>query len=162
MVVPTRPLRANTGRCGVTYDFAWRPPANPGSHCLPCVVLTIGCVIAVTLGWNAEEIADPAYLTLLSVVLIQPLLEELIFRGYLLSRLLPPHPAQHDQARAVVLQALAFSLLHVVHHPVIWAAMILVPGLIFGWIRVRYGSVIPAVGLHVAFNAAYWLPGMWR
>ena len=52
---------------------------------------------------------------------------------------------------------LVFTALHFVNHPPPWAAAVLLPSLLFGYFRDRHGSVLPAIVLHVFYNAGYFL-----
>lgn len=147
---------------GVADDFAWRVPSPPGNQG-PTLALTVsGCLLGLTLGELFPGTRLPGAFALLSVIILQPLLEELIFRGFLLSRLLRYTGCTTGRFAAITLQALGFSLLHAAHHAPVWAALIMVPGLVFGWLRVRHDSVLPAVAVHIAYNAAYCLPSIVR
>ncbi len=87
-----------------------------------------------------------------------PLAEELIFRGFLQGQLL-----DHTWGRRTVvglscangLTTAIFVLGHFWQHPPLWALAVAVPSLVFGYVRDRYGSVYPAVILHMIYNAGY-------
>lgn len=84
---------------------------------------------------------------LLSAVLLAPLGEELVVRGYLLGRL----RAQVGPARALVLSAAAFAVFHVAP----WRMpYYFVMGLLFGGAVLALRSVWAGVALHVAYNAS--------
>lgn len=84
--------------------------------------------------------------TVLVVAVLGPVLEEAALRGVLLGALrerIGPWPA-------VLVTALAFSLLHVSA----WSFVPLtVLGVALGWLAVRSRSLWPAIALHVAYNA---------
>ena len=116
-------------------------------------------------------LADPRFLlalaagfafwaALASVVLLQPVVEELLFRG-LLQGWLAEKPWGRRQLAGFTLAnlaaALAFTALHFVNHPPLWAAGVLLPALLFGYFRDRHDSVLPAIALHVFYNAGYFL-----
>ena len=95
-----------------------------------------------------------------SFVLWQPLLEELLFRGVIQGRLLQSGwGARRRGALSIAntLTSLAFALLHLVHQPPIWAASIFVPSLAFGLIRERHASLYPALALHGLYNLFFLL-----
>lgn len=97
---------------------------------------------------------------LASLVLLQPLVEELLFRGLLQGWLAERAWARRQWAGfslANLLAALAFTAPHFLHHPPLWAAGVLLPGLLFGYFRDRHASVLPAIALHVFYNAGYFL-----
>ncbi len=99
-----------------------------------------------------------------SLVVWWPGWEELLFRG-----LLQGLAAQYawgqrswggiSGANAGV--SLLFMSIHWWAHPPLWAVAVFWPSLLFGWMRDRYGSVYPAMVLHMVYNAGYfWLSGL--
>lgn len=94
----------------------------------------------------------------ISCVLWQPLLEEVAFRGILQGELLRTlwgaRRILHITAANAV-ASLAFTAMHFAHHPPLWAASVLVPSLIFGWLRERHGSVGASIGMHVLYNLEF-------
>ena len=83
-------------------------------------------------------------ITAFSVSILTPILEELLFRGFILSMLLKCY----DNKVAIVFSAIIFA---VVHEPIA-IAMAFGIGLIYGWLRVRTGSIIPSMILHAIWN----------
>jgi len=89
---------------------------------------------------------------------VAPILEELAFRGALQGWLLETH---YGGRRALGLTAanvtasVVFTAIHFAYHPPLWAAAVLFPSLIFGHLRDRTGSVLPAAYLHVFYNLGY-------
>ncbi len=83
----------------------------------------------------------------LAAVLLAPICEEAVFRGYLQRTL----ALRRTPAAAVTLAALLFALRHL--DPVRFPALALLGGL-FGWVAWRSGSIWPAVAAHLANNAA--------
>ncbi|MBM4061218.1 MAG: CPBP family intramembrane metalloprotease [Planctomycetes bacterium] len=79
------------------------------------------------------------------IVLVAPLLEEIVFRGYLFTALdrVLPRPSVH------LLTAAAFGLVHGPHY----ALPIGVLALLFGWLRARHDSLSPAALAHAVHNA---------
>lgn len=95
---------------------------------------------------------------LLSLVIWQPCIEELLFRGVLqgeLRRLAMLTRSWRGLTAANGLAAMAFALAHLVNQPPLWALSTVLPGLVFGWFRDRSGSVLPGLVLHAAFNAGF-------
>jgi uncharacterized protein len=102
----------------------------------------------------------PAAATLVSLLVWQPAIEEALFRGVLQTELLATRWGATrlgpvSGANAAV--SAAFAALHLLHHPPVWAAGVLVPSLMFGWLRERHGSVWPALALHIYYNSGYFL-----
>ena len=80
----------------------------------------------------------------LPVCLIQPLIEELIFRGVLQGELLRHSWGQRTWlgiSAANAATSIAFTALHFLSHPLLWAASVLIPSLLFGHFRERHNSL---------------------
>ncbi len=98
-----------------------------------------------------------------SLLLVQPLLEELVFRGLLQGQALAWLQREGRAMRlgpltlANGLVTLAFVALHLRAQPLAWALAVAVPSLVFGHLRERFASVWPAVGLHAFYNAGFGL-----
>ena len=88
----------------------------------------------------AERIAIAAVATI-----VAPVCEEIAFRGYLQSTLL----SRRRPALAVGTAALLFAIIHL--DPIRFPALVIL-GAVFGWLRLRSGSVWPAVAAHAANN----------
>lgn len=96
----------------------------------------------------------------LSVVLLQPALEEFLFRGMLQGQLLQTEFGQWRMGPASfanILTALIFAGMHMVYHAPLWAALIFIPGLLFGFFRERSGCIYLPFLLHAFYNAGYFL-----
>jgi membrane protease YdiL (CAAX protease family) len=74
-------------------------------------------------------------------------IEEIAFRGIIFARL----RNVLGEREAWLVQAALFSILHL--SPVIFPTHFAM-GLIFGWLRMRTGSLLPGMVLHAAWNAA--------
>lgn len=90
--------------------------------------------------------------TLLTVVFIVPILEEIIFRGFLQTTLrafLPPFSA-------ILISSALFALFHFSYSQGINNVNILISlfilALFLGYIRERQGNLLPAIALHATFN----------
>jgi len=97
---------------------------------------------------------------LLSLILLQPLVEELLFRGLLQGKLAARSWGRRQVGGftlANLLASLLFTALHFASHPPLWAAGVLLPSLLYGYFRDRHDSVVPAIALHVFYNAGYFL-----
>ena len=90
---------------------------------------------------------------LLSVAVFAPLVEEMIFRGLVLSRLRKALPAW----LAVVLQGLVFGF---VHGQLVWIVYATLFGLLLGYVRLRTGSLKASILLHLGFNLSSFFIGI--
>jgi CAAX protease family protein len=89
---------------------------------------------------------------------VAPVLEELAFRGALQGWLLETHYGARRSlglSAANVTASVVFTAIHFAYHPPLWAAAVLFPSLVFGHLRDRTGSVLPAIYLHVFYNLGY-------
>ena len=118
------------------------------------VVLPIHAVITIFLFPEAEqqevitmfEDASDTSLALLafSVAILTPFAEELLFRGFIIGMLLK----RYSDTQAIVISSLIFAI---AHEPI---AMVLAfgGGLLYGWVRVRTGSILPGMIAHAIWN----------
>lgn len=105
------------------------------------------------LPWHA--IWSPAFL---SVALWQPLFEELLFRGVIQGQLRQTMRGQKawlGLSMANLIVSLLFVLAHLASHSIPWSLLVFAPSLCFGFVRDRFGSVYPAITLHVFYNTGY-------
>jgi membrane protease YdiL (CAAX protease family) len=111
--------------------------------------------------WHAGMAVDLRLL--MALVLWQPLLEELLFRGVIqgqLARQVRFRLSVGGLSWANLATTVLFVLAHLFQHPPAWAVAVAIPSLVFGHFRDRYGQVYPAVILHAAYNACYlWMGG---
>lgn len=132
----------------------------------PHLVWAMGLALPVwgALGWlaGAHMQAPATWVIWLSLVLAQPLLEELAFRGLLQGQVLRLTARQVLPRRwgapvslANVLVTVAFVLLHLRSQPLAWALSVAVPSLVFGHLRERFASIWPSVGLHAYYNLGF-------
>ncbi|MBM6918463.1 CPBP family intramembrane glutamic endopeptidase [Intestinimonas butyriciproducens] len=90
---------------------------------------------------------------LLSVAVFAPLVEEMIFRGLVFSRLRKALPGW----LAVVLQGLVFGF---VHGQLVWIVYATLFGLLLGYVRLRTGSLKASILLHLGFNLSSFFIGI--
>jgi uncharacterized protein len=81
------------------------------------------------------------------LVSVEPgIMEEIAFRGIILTRL----SRILSRKESLVIQAALFSVLHL--HPMIFVSHF-VMGLLLGWVRLRTGKIYYGMALHMAWNA---------
>lgn len=83
-------------------------------------------------------------------VAVVPFAEELVFRGVLLSALLERGPAEGHRTRAIVISSVLFGLVHLDPVVVVPTALL---GAVAAELRLRSGSLWPALTLHATNNA---------
>lgn len=133
------------------------------------VLAVVGGAIAWLVAWAVfpDCFASPTrqLAVLLSLILWQPLLEELLFRGVLQGQLGLRswwREKHFGISRANLATSFLFVLGHLFYHAPFWALAVFVPSLLFGHFRERHASVYPALALHVYYNAGYFLIGLTR
>jgi len=92
-------------------------------------------------------------------IVFYPVIEEVTFRGILQPWLLTHlHRAYLGGliTLANLLTSFVFAAIHLVHHTPLQAVAVLVPSLVFGWVREHTGSVISAILMHSYYNLIFW------
>lgn len=147
------PLREQLALCGPRdrqETLRW--------HWMFLLALAVACAVAATsflhFGGRRPDWADPAtWLKLVSLAVITPIAEELLFRGYLMGRLAA---AGLTEAASIRMSTLVFVLPHLADKtPRQFAAtigFIGAYGAVLGIIRAKTGSVLPSIVLHSAIN----------
>lgn len=163
-----RPPRESTSRgwaheagLGWPQPRLWRWP--PDAHLAAALALALPAwgVLGLTVG-QAMYLPVTVW-AWASLVLVQPLLEELVFRGLLQGQALAwlqrggQPMCLGPLTLANVLVSIAFVALHLSAQPLAWALAVVLPSLVFGHLRERFASVWPAVGLHMFYNAGFGL-----
>ena len=82
------------------------------------------------------------FLIIASTVFAAPLVEEMLFRGYLQKVL---EESWQDITKAILVTSLFFALVHL---NLYWVAQIYLLGLVLGWLAWRTNSIIPGIILH--------------
>jgi len=129
--------------------FAWAIGIAPVVWLLGYVVFTPDPDWA----WPLQHPRD-----LIVLVILYPCVEELLFRGLLQGWLLERANLQrHWQGLTLanLVTSGIFTALHFIAHPPLAAAAVLLPSLVFGYFRDRYGRLHAPILLHVYYNFGY-------
>lgn len=95
-----------------------------------------------------------------SIALWHPLFEELLFRGVIQGQFLQTlwgRKTWVGLSASNLVVSLLFTFFHLASHSISWSLLVFAPSLCFGFARDRFGSVYPAIVLHVFYNAGYFL-----
>jgi membrane protease YdiL (CAAX protease family) len=84
--------------------------------------------------------------TLLALVLVAPVTEELLFRGWLLQDL----KEQYGQTRALFWSSALFGLVHIEAAAILYAAL---GGLVLGAVALRTKSTLASIAMHAGVNS---------
>ena len=87
----------------------------------------------------------PFWQAILANAILVPVMEEVVFRGYIFSRLDKAMPT----AAAVLISSVAFG---VAHGGRVWGTWAFVLGLLICVVRVKSGSIIPGIIFHIIMN----------
>ncbi len=97
--------------------------------------------------------------TLLFTVLLYPIVEEIVFRGWIQGEVLLGRFKLNATIAGITLAnfltSLLFALLHGINQEFTWAILIFFPSLVFGYLRDRYGYLLPSILLHSTFNLGF-------
>lgn len=141
---------------------AWRDmfPLHPFSARLvpPLIVLCAGLSILlfqlaslIPMPESVRRMSDlyfgsPWYLLVMAGIILGPVFEEVFHRGWLLSGL----RARYSTRKAILISSLIFA----VSHGTPWQIVLAFPvGVLFAWLVVRTGSLVPSVLGHATVNA---------
>lgn len=91
-------------------------------------------------------------LQILSVAVVTGIVEEIIFRGIIISRL----GRGFGTAVSVVLSALVFGFVHGTPIAIVYATVL---GIIFGIMYIMYDSIVPSMACHIGFNLTAYMLG---
>jgi uncharacterized protein len=152
-----------TGKYELAFGPAigWIPPRRPAALYLGSGVLLAFTVAAVSTLLPKvdgrvpleELLSDEVSIILVALfgVVIAPLVEELVFRGFIY----PVFERKHGATIAILLTSVPFAVLHGPQYAWRWQILILLLGvaIVFGTVRARTGSVVTTTLIHVAYNA---------
>ena len=123
----------------------------------PVFWLTLYSILQPAIQWN-WPLHEPWQF--LMPVVFYPVVEEIVFRGFV-------QELVHDRisARSVgplsvanVLTSVLFTALHFFYHAPVWAALVFLPSLVFGFFKDRTRRLLAPILLHVFYNAGFlWL-----
>ncbi len=111
--------------------------------------------IAQGMGFFTFSNGSEALLVILGAVVIAPLVEEMVFRGFFQQQL---EQVYRNATVAVLLSSLLFTILH--FNPW-WSLQIYILGLVLGYLAWRTGSIWPPIVIHAIVNGlAVWFANL--
>jgi membrane protease YdiL (CAAX protease family) len=105
------------------------------------------------LGFNTDTVGDQLFLIFLSLVVLPPIVEEVVVRGFLFTGL----RTKLKFLSAAILSSSLFGLAHLLggeNGTAIWIATIdtFILGMVLAYLREKTGSLWPPIGLHALKN----------
>ena len=94
--------------------------------------------------------------SLFFLIVFYPVVEELAFRGVIQEFIASKTKRYHsffNLTVANVVTSILFVMMHFVHHTPLWAMLVFVPSLIFGYFKEQYGHIGASIFLHMFYNA---------
>jgi membrane protease YdiL (CAAX protease family) len=126
--------------------------------------LALGAVVAVLVAALASRgsarLAHASLAFLIGFLLVQPVLEELLFRGVVQGWLRERRWGAvrlYGFSGSNWIASLLFVAAHLPAQPLAWSLAVFLPSLVFGCFRDRHDSLAPPMILHVVYNAAFFL-----
>ena len=124
------------------------------------LLLFIPAIIWLLIYINNPIISQLEKYHLIGVIIVTPVVEEVIFRGFLQ----PWLAKRYNQiiikiSLANLITSSIFALLHLFTHPLSMALYTFIPSLIFGYTKERYKRLMPSMLLHSSYNGGYFLIG---
>lgn len=111
--------------------------------------------VAQGMGFFTFTNSSEALLVILGAVVIAPLVEELVFRGFFQQQL---EQVYRNATSAVLLSSLLFTIFH--FNPW-WSIQIYILGLVLGYLAWRTGSIWPPIVIHAIVNGlAVWFANL--
>lgn len=123
--------------------------------CLSTVIASIfwllfPCYLSVT--WHITPIIS------LNMLLVYPIVEEWGFRGVIQEILLNRTWARRNYygvSHANLMTSCLFVAFHLINQLPLFAALVFLPSIIFGYFKERYSSLLVPIGLHILFNGIF-------
>ena len=118
---------------------------------------TLSMLTAVALVWPWDDLPHRRPFDMVLKLIISGLAaavaEEIFFRGWMQ----PTLRRRYSAAVSIVAVNLVFAPLHLIAAPYFISLLTFFPGLIMGWLRERYGNILPSMIFHFLGNVwAIW------
>lgn len=152
------PARSLRRECGLVWPARGAAAFAADVHVIAAVLVAIPVWWGLATGLAPMRARAPVgWQAWMSLVLVRPVLEEVVFRGLLQGQLLRLGAARRlgPVSLANVLATLAFVAAHAFSQPPAWTLATLAPSLVFGHLRERFGSVWPAIVVHALYNTGF-------
>ena len=155
-------MAKETLRDFLTYLFG-EAGFTPARQCYLNYRFMLAMLAGIVVVWVMHVWVQPypsevefAWAQLLSLIIWQPLVEEVLFRGIIQGQF-----AKHDWGKrswlgisgANVAASVLFAAIHLINGSPLFALSVIAPSLVFGYFRDYCNSVYPSIIIHSAYNA---------
>ena len=125
------------------------------------VAVLLGPIVWLGLWWfTGKPVPDGIEIKVFFMaVILYPIIEELAFRGFIQTQLLEKSVFRNSLflkiSNANLATSFLFACFHLFNQPPLWAALVFIPSLVFGYFRDRYEAVTPSIVLHAWYNLGF-------
>ncbi len=119
------------------------------------LAVTVSAVLTLLPRWAVSSYSEASQtmfkgydilFTVITTVVTSPLLEELVFRGYMLNAFLE----RYGERTAIIVVSAVFALCH---GQILWILYAFGIGLIMAWVSIREDNIYYTVVMHMGYNA---------
>ncbi len=119
--------------------------------------VTLLLLTVVALAWPWDDLPHRRSFDMVLKLMVSGLAaavaEEIFFRGWMQ----PMLRKRHSALFSIVVVNLVFAPLHLIVAPYLISLLTFFPGLVMGWLRERYGNILPSIIFHFLGNVwAIW------
>jgi membrane protease YdiL (CAAX protease family) len=125
----------------------WKRPADPLSWLVALATLPAYALLLPHVNHRSFHLAGFQPYDLVAQLLFVALPEETFFRGSLQPSVLPKRPYA-----SIIIASVVFALAHLATDRNPARLLVFFPSLVFGWLRLRSGSLIPGIVFHALCN----------
>jgi membrane protease YdiL (CAAX protease family) len=137
------------------YRLVFEKRATLQTLLITAVTLLLLTVVAMAWPWEELPRSRPLDMILKLALsgLAAAVAEEIFFRGWMQ----PMLRKRYSATISIVAVNLVFAPLHLIAAPYLISLLTFFPGLIMGWLRERYGNILPSIIFHFLGNVwAIW------
>jgi len=125
------------------------------------------CLLLAPLTWAVVLLFKPSLIVPFEIqidllkwamlIVLYPVLEEFVFRGFILQRLAIWFANRRFGllSLANLVSSLVFAAAHLIYQPWLWAMLIFFPSLVFGYLKERHNSLISPIVMHSFYNLGF-------
>jgi len=136
---------------------------NPTRRCYLNSRFTVAMLAGIAVVWVMHSWVKPypasveySWMQLLSLILWQPFIEEVLFRGIIQGQIRKQHWGKRSWlgiSSANAITSVLFVIVHMINHNPLFALTVLAPSLVLGYFRDYCKSIYPSIIIHSSYNA---------
>lgn len=148
--------------CGLVFPASGRWRWLADRHVLASIAAALPVWLVLGSAMDGGTAVLATWSAWISLVLVQPIAEELVFRGVMQGQLLRLGGSRRigPLSLANLATTACFVALHLIAQPPTWALATAAPSLVLGHLRERTASVLPAMLVHAIYNAGFGLASL--